>query len=72
MACIIQFAPSVTMATTQLARVIPYEPAVWPGFEANTENTPLRMNWVVVTDSNGARQLRMRWEPTQPQTVTFS
>jgi hypothetical protein len=29
--------------------------------EREAEHKPLRMSWVVVTDENGKRQLRMRW-----------
>ena len=50
----------MAMATTQLARVIRYEVPVRQQ-EPNTERKPLRMNWVVVTGSDGSRVLRMRW-----------
>lgn len=50
----------MTMATTQLARVISYEVSA-PRKERNTERQPLRMNWVVVTGENGSRVLRMQW-----------
>jgi len=63
MACITLhlFAQPMAMPTTQLVRAICYPDAFpWP-----TENKPecaaLRMNWVVVTDSNGQRRLRMCW-----------
>jgi hypothetical protein len=46
-------------ATTQLARVIRYEVSA-PRQEQNTGHTP-RMNWVVVTDRDGNRVLRMQW-----------
>jgi hypothetical protein len=59
MACI-TFATPLTMATTQLARVISYEVSN-PRQEQNSERQPLRMNWVVVTGSNGSRALRMQW-----------
>jgi hypothetical protein len=29
--------------------------------EREAEHQPLRMSWVVVTDENGKRQLRMHW-----------
>jgi hypothetical protein len=48
------------MATTQFTRAVQYEVAP-PWQEQNTERQPLRMNWVVVTDKNGSRSLRMRW-----------
>jgi len=49
-----------TMATTQLRRAASYE-VCWPTQEPRTEFKPLRMNWVVVTDDSGNRQLRMCW-----------
>ncbi|MFZ0201496.1 MAG: hypothetical protein WB523_21480 [Candidatus Sulfotelmatobacter sp.] len=61
MACMTLFAPQVAMATTQLSRVIRYEQFVPRQLEQYTEQQPLRMNWVVVTDRNGSRRLRMRW-----------
>jgi hypothetical protein len=60
MACITLLAPSVAMATTQLARVIPYQVSD-PWQKQNAGRQPLRMNWVVVTDRNGSRVLRMQW-----------
>jgi hypothetical protein len=61
MACITLFPSPVTMATTQLARKIHYEvSAPWQS-EPTTDRQPLRMNWVVVTDRNGRRRLRIQW-----------
>lgn len=60
MACMTLLARPMTMATTQLARVISYEVSA-PRKERNTERQPLRMNWVVVTGENGSRVLRMQW-----------
>ncbi|MGA7402659.1 MAG: hypothetical protein WCC99_01790 [Candidatus Sulfotelmatobacter sp.] len=61
MASITLFASPVAMATTQLARVIRYEVSA-PGQAAPApERQPLRMNWVVVTDKDGSRRLRMQW-----------
>jgi hypothetical protein len=34
-------------------------------FDSSTANKTLRMNWVVVTDSNGGRQLRMQWTSSE-------
>ena len=50
-----------SMATTQFTCAAGYE--VWrPRQEAQeAERTLLRMNWVVVTDEDGNRQLRMCW-----------
>jgi hypothetical protein len=49
------------MATTQLASAIHYEGATLRQVEPQAEYKPLRMSWVVVTDENGKRQLRMHW-----------
>jgi len=64
MACITLFAPPLTMATTQLARVahcevVHSENASTLPPESNMNS--LRMNWVVVTGSDGHSHLRMRW-----------
>jgi hypothetical protein len=61
MACMTLFAPRVAMTTTQLPRVIRYELSVPLQLEPKIEQQPLRMNWVVVTDKNGSRRLRMQW-----------
>jgi hypothetical protein len=58
MTCITLLAQPMAMATTQLARVIRYE--VSAPRQEHTGHTP-RMNWVVVTDKNGNRVLRMQW-----------
>jgi len=63
MACITLFAP-VAMATTQLSRVTHYEDASTLQVESNVERTPLRMSWVVATDSDGNRKLQMQWTPS--------
>jgi hypothetical protein len=60
MACITLFAP-MAMATTQLARVVRYENASSSHLVDNWENNLLRMSWVVATDDNGNRCLRMHW-----------
>jgi hypothetical protein len=69
MACITLLTPSMAMATTQLARTVRYEGSA-PWQEQHTERTPLRMNWVVVTDKNGSRSLRMQWEADRPAETT--
>ena len=61
MACITLVAQPLTMATTQFARVVQYEDAPASQFEVKVDRSPLRMNWVVVTDSDGRPQLRMNW-----------
>jgi hypothetical protein len=53
-------AQEATMATTQLARAVAYQ-ACWPAVERESEYSQVRMNWVVVTDQDGNRQLRMCW-----------
>jgi hypothetical protein len=60
MACITLFAP-VAMATTQLARLVRYENAPSLRLVDNSESNLLRMSWVVATDDNGNRCLRMHW-----------
>ncbi|MGA2353683.1 MAG: hypothetical protein ABSG02_04250 [Terriglobales bacterium] len=49
MTCMYAFAETMAMATTQLTR-------------AESSNQPkTRMSWVVVTDKDGERQLRVLW-----------
>ncbi len=65
MACMTAFAGSMAMATTQFARAIPdrviqYEDAALWRLESNGKRIP-RMSWVVVTDQDGGRHLRMLW-----------
>jgi hypothetical protein len=60
MACITLFAPPMAMATTQLARAVHYE-AASQQFDGSVPRNSLRMSWVVVTDNNGNRTLRMQW-----------
>jgi hypothetical protein len=60
MTCMTLFAQPWAMATTQLVSAIqPEDTSSW--LEPKTIHTSLRMNWVVVTDENGKRQLRMHW-----------
>jgi hypothetical protein len=61
MACITLFAQPMAMATTEFARVVQREDASTWQMEPHVDRAPLRMSWVVVTDSNGNRQLRMQW-----------
>jgi hypothetical protein len=61
MACMTLFAQPRAMATTQFTSAIRCEAADLQHFGSSTANTPLRMNWVVVTDNHGGRQLRMQW-----------
>ena len=62
MSCMVSVALQAAMSTTQLVRAESSENVnFW-----NTERTPepkqpLSMSWVVVTDENGKRQLRMKW-----------
>lgn len=59
MACITHFAPTMAMAATQVARVVHVEELRIRQLEGGWERTPLRMNWVAVTDSG--QRLQMRW-----------
>lgn len=62
MCCIALTALEATMATTELTQTAKHEVrTTWPTRQ-NSERTPLRMNWVVVIDENGQRQLRMHWD----------
>jgi hypothetical protein len=61
MSCMTLFAEPITMATTQLASAIHYEDATLRQVEPKAEYKPLRLSWVVVTDEDGKRQLRMHW-----------
>ena len=57
MTCMTLFAQPMAMTTTQLTCVMHHEDvSSW-----KAEHKSLRMNWVVVTDERGQRQLRMRW-----------
>ncbi len=62
MACITFFGQAMAMATTQLVRAIPREAVRWHR-EAGATRSTLRMSWVVVTDSEGNKRLRMEWAP---------
>jgi len=64
MACITLFAQPMAMATTQLERVIQQESESTWQLNATVEPKSLSMSWVVVTDSNGGRKLRMQWVPS--------
>lgn len=61
MASITFIAQPWTMATTPFVRAVTQEAASNWQFELNADHTSLRMNWVVVTASNGQRRLRMHW-----------
>ncbi|MFY9741471.1 MAG: hypothetical protein WA252_03165 [Candidatus Sulfotelmatobacter sp.] len=61
MACITMLAPRMAMATTQLTRETPRKVFVPIHFEQTRERTIPRMNWVVVTGSDGSPSLRMNW-----------
>jgi hypothetical protein len=61
MACITMLATPMAMATSQLKRKIAREVFAPIHFERKTEQRSPRMNWVVVTDNNGSRHLRMKW-----------
>ena len=63
MTCMTAFAEAMAMPTTQLIPVIQYEDAASWQLESDAERKSPRMSWVVVTDKNGRRQLRIQWEP---------
>ena len=63
MTCMTASAEAMAMPTTQLTRVIQYECAASRQLESKAEIKSPRMSWVVVTDKNGRRQLRIQWEP---------
>ena len=61
MCCTTLIAQPATMATKRFVRSAFCEICRPRPDEQKTEFRPPRMNWVVVTDENGNRQLRMRW-----------
>jgi hypothetical protein len=62
MTCMTAFAEAMAMPTTQLTCAIQYEDADSWRMESNAERKSPRMSWVVVTDSDGGRQLRIQWK----------
>jgi len=60
MCCTTLTAMGATMATKQLTRTACCQ-LCWPQDEPRAKRKPLRMSWVVVTDGDGRRQLRMCW-----------
>jgi hypothetical protein len=60
MCCGTLIARKATMATTQLACTVRYE-VCRRQVGQRAGKKPLRMNWVVVTDESGNRQLPMQW-----------
>ncbi|HET7893089.1 MAG TPA: hypothetical protein VFL34_16295 [Candidatus Sulfotelmatobacter sp.] len=65
MACITLFAQPMTMATTQLARVIHNEDVLTCPWEGTVDRSSVRMSWVVVTDGNDDRKLQIQWAPSE-------
>jgi hypothetical protein len=64
MCCATLVAQYPTMATTQLTHARRCD-VCWPSREQTERHQKLlRMSWVVVTDENGNRQLRMCWVRT--------
>jgi hypothetical protein len=56
----------MTMTTIQLVGATCYEHSNSWQMAPTTERKPrVHMSWVVVTDENGKRQLRMRWTAVQ-------
>jgi hypothetical protein len=62
MACITLLATPMAMATTELARAVRDEATASWQTEGNAASHPLRLNWVVVTDTTSRQHLRMHWE----------
>jgi hypothetical protein len=60
MCCTTLFAQPMTMVTSQVTRAAAVE-VCRPRQNQDTGFKPVRMNWVVVTDENGNRQLRVCW-----------
>jgi hypothetical protein len=63
MTCMTAFAEAMAMPTTQLRTALQYESALFWRLENNAERKYPRMSWIVVTDNEGRRQLRIQWEP---------
>lgn len=61
MCCAILTATETTMSTTQLMRAVCFDACSLQKRERETQSRHLRMNWVVVTDANGNRRLKMNW-----------
>jgi len=67
MSCMTLLAPPA-MTTSQLTRTVCFENSTAELTEKIVErNRPLKMSWVVVTDKDGHRQLRMRWSKTDAE-----
>jgi hypothetical protein len=60
MCCTTLLAQQITMVTSQVTRAAAVE-VCWPRQEQDMGLKRVRMNWVVVTDKNGNRQLRACW-----------
>jgi len=57
-----------TMMTTPFAQTARHEIfEVWPVSFTAERKQPLSMSWVVVTDEDGNRRLRMSWTAAEPQ-----
>lgn len=65
MCCTTLVIHQATMATTQVTRRIWKEAVSVRQEEHLSEGRPVRMNWVVVTDDRGSRQLQMRWRSAE-------
>ena len=61
MSCVTLTAFDASMATTQLTCAARYK-VVWPSQQSQSlQQRHPSLNWVVVTDENGTRRLRMQW-----------
>jgi hypothetical protein len=61
MASIITFPRSAAMATTHFVPAVEYAETPACHINGTAERKTVSLSWVVVTDDNGVRQLRMRW-----------
>jgi hypothetical protein len=57
---------AAAVAITRLTHHVCYEVCTLWQPEEKAEPKPLRMNWVVVTDEHGKKQLRVYWTVIQP------
>jgi hypothetical protein len=62
MTCMTASAQAMAMPTTQLTSTIQYESAAFWQLKSKAERKFPRMSWVVATDNDGKRQLRIQWE----------
>jgi len=64
MSCITLTILDAMMTTTELMPAVSRENNT-PWLPQNTGQKPVRMNWVVVTESDGTQRLRLNWNAAQ-------